>query len=69
LSPDKWLIELNCLGIILIHHKVAMGKIKFPDLVLASILCGLPEDPLDIGIVTLVPVDFGLHHEDWDVLV
>ena len=46
-----------------------MAHVEFPGLVFGAELGALFEDFLDLLVVALVPVHFGLHHEDGDVLV
>jgi hypothetical protein len=46
-----------------------MSHVQLPSFMLAAELSRLAEDLLDLGIVASIPVDLGLHHENWDVLV
>ena len=69
LAADKWLVIANGVTILIILHKEDVGDIELPCLVFAAELGRLAEDFLDHGVVAIVPVDLGLHHEDGDVLV
>ena len=46
-----------------------MGNVKFPSLMLTAELSRLSEYFLYHSVVSFVPVDFGLHHQNWNVLV
>lgn len=46
-----------------------MGDVKFPGLVLGAEFGRLFEDFLNSCVVLFIPVQFGLHHQDRDVLV
>jgi len=50
-------------------HKEDVGHVQLPGFVLAAELSRLAEDLFDHGVVSLVPVDLGLHHKNRDVLV
>ena len=69
LAADKWLVIANGVTILIILHEEYVGDIELPCLVLTAELGRLAEDFLDHGVVAVVPVDLGLHHEHWDILV
>lgn len=69
MPPDKWLVELDCVLVLVVLHEENMSDIEFPSLVLRAKLCGLSEDLLNLVVVSFVPVHFSLHHQHRDVLV
>lgn len=69
LSSNEWLIVSDGIPIFIILHEEDVGNIEFPGLVLTTELGRLSKDFLDLGVVGFVPVNFCLHHEDWNILI
>ena len=69
LSSDEWLVVSDGISVFVVLHEEDVGDIEFPGLMFATEFGRLSEYLLNLGIVSFVPINFCLHHEDWDVLV
>jgi len=69
LFSHEWLVVPNGIYVLVFLLEKDMSHIEFPDIVLRAKLCWLTEDLFYLGIISHLPVDLGLHHENRDILV
>lgn len=69
LSSNEWFIVSDGVPIFVVLHEEDVGNVEFPGLVLTTEFGRLSEYFFYLGIVRFVPVDFCLHHEDWNILI
>ena len=69
MAADERLVVTDGITVLVVLHEEDVRNIKLPSLVLGAELSALLEDLLDLGVVALVPVHLGLHHQHGDVLV
>ena len=69
MSSNEGLVISNRISILGVLHEENVRHVQFPSFMLTAKFSGLPEDFFNLGIVTFFPVQLGLHHKDWDVLV
>lgn len=69
LAADERLVVADGVAVLVVLHEEDVGHVQLPRLVFAAELGRLAEDLLHHGVVVVVPVDLGLHHEDGNVLV
>jgi len=69
LTSDEGLVVSDGVPVFVVLHEEHVRHIQLPCLVLGAELSALAEDLLHLGVVSFIPVDLRLHHQNGDVLV
>ena len=69
LAAHKWLVVANSVPVLVVLHEENMSHVKLPSLMFTTEFSTLSKNFLNHGVVSLVPVYLGLHHEHWNILV
>ena len=67
MTSDEWLVVSDGVSVLIVLHEENMGHVEFPSLVLTAKFCRLSENFLNLGVISFIPINLGLHHKNWDV--
>lgn len=69
LTTDEGLVVSDGISVSFTLHEEYVSNVQFPSLMLGAEFSALFKYLLDCGVVGLVPVEFGLHHQNRNVVV
>ena len=69
MSPYEGFIVSDGIAELIVLHEEDVSDVKFPGFMFTAKFSTLTENFFNHVIVALIPVDFSLHHEHWDILV